>query len=98
MGMIKRIAGLLLLLSLAAVFILSGWSKLQTIEPFAWSFIDILPVNVVAAGIIARLFIGLEWLIAAWLLAHLYLRRFTYPAAAGLLVLLSAYLAGLIIT
>ncbi len=96
-SLIKQAAGFILLLSLAGVFLLSGWSKVQTIEPFAWSFLDILPVNVTTASIIAHLFIGLEWLIGLWLLAHLYLRRFTYKATIALLVLLSLYLGGMIL-
>ena len=94
---VRRLTGLLLLLSLAAVFLLSGWSKLQTIEPFTWSFIDILPVGITTASIIARLFIGLEWAIGAWLIAHLFLRSLTYKATIGLLLLLTAYLVLLII-
>jgi hypothetical protein len=96
-AILKLVTGAILLLSLAAVFILSGWSKLQTIEPFAWSFIDILPVTITTASVIAHLFIGLEWLIGAWLLAHLFLRRVTYKATIGLLLLLSVYLAGMIV-
>lgn len=97
MNLIRKIFGALLLLALAAVFIISGWSKLQTIEPFTWSFIDILPIGFTTASVIAHLFIGLEWLLGAWLAAHLFLKRFTYPATIGLLVLLSAYLALLIV-
>ena len=97
MSIFKKIIGLILLLSLAAVFILSGWSKLQTIEPFAWSFIDILPVGITTASVIAHLFIGVEWAIGGWLAAHLFLRRITYKATIGLLLLLTAYLAGMII-
>jgi hypothetical protein len=94
---IRRAIGLLLLLSLAAVFFISGWSKLQTIEPFAWSFIDVLPVGITAASVFARIFIGLEWAIGAWLAAHLFLRRVTYKATIALLILLSLYLIGLLL-
>lgn len=89
--------GLLLLLSLATVFIISGWSKLDSIEPFSWSFIDILPVGITGAAVLARIFIGLEWAIGAWLAAHVFLRSFTYKATVVLLLLLTAYLAGLIL-
>ena len=96
-GILKQITGLLLLLALAGVFILSGWSKLQTIEPFTWSFLDILPIGITTASILARLFIGLEWLIALALIAHLFLRKVTYKATVGLLLLLTLYLVLLII-
>lgn len=97
MALLKKITGLILLLCLAAVFILSGWSKIATIEPFAWSFIDILPIGITAASVVAHLFIGLEWMIGTWLAAHLFLRPFTYKATAGLLLLLTAYLVMLLI-
>ncbi len=97
MRIVRNAIGLLLLLALAGVFFLSGWSKLQTIEPFSWSFIDVLPVGITGAGVIARIFIGLEWAIGAWLAAHLFLRRVTYKATIILLVLLSLYLNGLLL-
>lgn len=96
-SLLRRAIGLILLLSLAAVFFISGWSKLQTIEPFAWSFIDVLPLGITSASVVAHIFIGLEWMIGAWLAAHLFLRRITYKATIVLLVLLSAYLAGLLL-
>lgn len=97
LAMLRRITGLLLLLALGAVFIISGWSKLETIEPFAWSFIDVLPIGITAASVIARIFIGLEWAIGAWLIAHIFLRRITYKATIALLLLLTAYLVGLLL-
>jgi hypothetical protein len=92
---LRSAVGLLLLLALAAVFFISGWSKLRTIDPFAWSFMDVLPVGITTASVIAHIFIGLEWAIGAWLAAHIYLRRVTYKATILLLVLMSAYLLGL---
>lgn len=92
---LKQAIGFLLLLALSAVFFISGWSKLQTTEPFAWSFIDVLPIGITTAQVLARVFIGLEWAIGAWLAAHLFLRRITYKATLILLLLLTAYLIGL---
>lgn len=94
---LKFIVGLILLLALATVFFISGATKLQTIEPFSWSFEEILPMGSKAAAIAARLFIGLEWAIGAWLAAHIFLRRITYKATILLLLLLTAYLINLII-
>jgi uncharacterized membrane protein YphA (DoxX/SURF4 family) len=99
--MIQRILrlalGLILLFGLAAVFFISGWSKLETIEPFSWSFIDVLPIGVTGASVLARIFIGLEWAVGAWLAAHIFLRRITYKATISLLFLLTLYLIGLIV-
>lgn len=94
---LKRITGSILLLALSAVFLFSAGSKLWVIQPFEWSFIDILPIGITTASIVARLFIGLEILIAFFLLAHIFLKRFTYKAAITLLVLLTFYLILLLI-
>ncbi len=94
---IRRGIGFLLLLALAAVFFISGWSKLQNPEPFAWSFIDVLPIGITSAEVLSRVFIGLEWAIGAWLAAHLFLRPVTYKATIVLLLLLTAYLIGLLV-
>jgi uncharacterized membrane protein YphA (DoxX/SURF4 family) len=93
---VRQGIGFLLLLTLAAIFFLSGWAKLQTTEPFAWSFIDVLPIGITTAHVLARIFIGLEWAIGAWLAAHLFLRRVTYKATIALVVLLTLYLTGLL--
>jgi uncharacterized membrane protein YphA (DoxX/SURF4 family) len=94
---IKRIFGLILLLSLAAVFFFSGYSKLMSFEPFQWTFMDLGIPNMTAAAIIAYVFIGLEFMIGLFLLLHIYLKQVTYPATITMLVLLTAYLVILII-
>lgn len=94
---LQRVTGILLLLALSAVFLFSAWSKLDTIEPFEWSFLDLAPIGLTGAGVAARLFIGLEVLIGLFLLAHLYLRAFTYRATLALLLLLTGYLLLLIV-
>ena len=92
----KRVIGFILILCLSAVFIYSGISKLYSLEAFEWTFMDIGISNMMAAAIIARLFIGLELLIGVFLLAHIYLKSFTYPVTLIMLVLLTAYLVVLI--
>jgi hypothetical protein len=94
---IKRITGILLLLALSAVFLFSAFTKLIAIEPFEWTFIDLLPIGFTTAAIIARLFIAAEIGLAFFLLAHLFLKKFTYKAALAFLALLTGYLALLII-
>jgi glutaredoxin len=94
---IKRISGLILLLALAAVFLFSAISKLSDIEPFEWTFIDIGISNMLWASVIAHIFIGLEFLIALFLLFHIYLKQVTYPVTIALLLLLTGYLIILIV-
>ncbi len=93
---IRFILGSLLLLSLAAVFLWSGWTKIDSLEPFTWSFVDILPVGITTAGVLARLMIGLEWLIGGWLLAQVY-TKITYTGTLAVLLLFCGYLGLLIL-
>jgi len=93
---IKRIFGSILLLALAAVFFFSAFSKLDNIEPFEWTFIDLGIGSNMLASVIAHLFIGIELIIGIFLLFHIYLKQVTYPATIGLLVLLTGYLVMLI--
>lgn len=94
---IKRILGLLLLLSLAAVFFYSGVSKIYSLEAFEWTFMDLGVGSLTTAAILARLFIGLELIVGAFLLFHIYLKQVTYPITIGLLALLTGYLVVLLI-
>jgi len=94
---IRRIAGLLLLLGLAAVFLLSGISKIDSLQTFEWSFIDLGIRSFTLAAVLARLLIGLELLIAGFLLCQLFLRSFTYPLTLGLLGVFTIYLTLLLV-
>src|SRR5690606_20139549 len=91
-SLIRKTTGIILLLAMAAVFLFSGISKLYAFEPFVWNVMDAGVSNFSAASIIARLFIGLELLSGFFLLAHLFLRSFTYPAVLILLGIFSVYL------
>lgn len=93
---IKRIIGFILLLSLAAVFLFSGISKMYAFDRLLWNIMDVGISNMVLAGVIARLFIGFELLLGVFLLAHLYLKSFTYPAVIGMLIFFTVYLMFLI--
>ena len=97
LSLFRRITGFILLLCMSAVFIYSGISKLYPFEPFQWTFVDMGISNMTAAGIIGRLFIGLEFILGIFLLLHLFLRSFTYPATITLLVVFIGYLILLII-
>lgn len=88
----KRITGLLLLLAVAAVFLFSGISKLYSFEQLIWNIMDAGMSNMSLASVLARLFIGFELLLGVFLIAHLYLRSFTYPAIIFLLIGFTLYL------
>ncbi|HRO41508.1 MAG TPA: hypothetical protein PL009_01645 [Flavipsychrobacter sp.] len=93
---IKRITGLILLLFTAAVFLFSGISKLYAFDPFVWNIMDAGITNMTFASILARLFIGFELLLGLFLIFHLFLKSFTYPAILALLFLFTIYLIILI--
>lgn len=93
---IKRITGFILLLSMAAVFLFSGISKMYAFDRLMWNIMDVGISNMTLAGVIARLFIGFELMLGTFLLAHLYLRSFTYPAVIGMLIFFTVYLMFLI--
>src|SRR5690606_4120561 len=88
----KNITGFTLLLALAVVFAVSGISKIDSIETFEWSLLDLGISNFTLAAIFARLLIGLELLIAGFLLFHIFLKPFTYLLTIGLLVVFTIYL------
>jgi uncharacterized membrane protein YphA (DoxX/SURF4 family) len=94
---IKRSIGIILILCLSAIFIYSGISKLFSLEAFEWTFMDMGIRNMLLASIIAHVFIGIEFMIGLFLLLHIYLKSFTYPVTLIMLVLLTAYLAVLIV-
>src|ERR1700744_4718638 len=90
---IQRILGSILLLAMAAVFLFSGYSKLgPSFDSFQWTFLDLGINSVTTAGIIARLMIGLEFALGLFLIFHIFLRQFTYPAIITILVIFIGYL------
>lgn len=92
---IKRTVGLLLLLALSGTFLFSGWSKIYSdnaFDNFQWTFIDLGIDSVLAAGIIARAMIGFEFMLGLFLLGHVFLRKFTYKAIVGVLIVFIIYL------
>ena len=107
----KRIIGAILLLAMAAVFFYSAYSKSgiafhkfqlvgndSAFLAFQWTFVDLGINNIVVAGIIARLFIGLEILLGLLLVFHIFLRQFTYRAILVLLAIFTVYLLFVIAT
>ena len=98
--MVQRAVGLVLLILLAGVFFFSAYSKIYSnnaFDNFQWSFIDIGVGSQLAAGIIARLMIGFELMLGLFLLAHIFLKQFTYKAVIAILVLFIIYLLFLLV-
>src|ERR1700748_1799643 len=97
---IKRITGFILLLILSAVFLFSAYSKSGVVfmhgrlmdspdgfDSFQWTFLGLGINSVLLAGIIARIFIAIEWMLGIFLLFHIFLKQFTYRAVIILLSL-----------
>ncbi len=107
---IKRILGIILLISLACVFFYSAYTKSgikfqgfkivpnqNAFDNFHWTFLDLGINNILVSGIIARLMIGLEILLGFFLLSHIYLKAFTYKAIIAVLTIFIIYLIILLI-
>lgn len=94
--MIKNTLLALLCILMGAIFIFSGYTKLYPIEPFEYTFVDIGIVGWQLAPFVARLLIGLEFLIGVLLILNLNLRKFTYKLGISVLILFSIYLILLI--
>lgn len=94
---IKDTVGFVLLLLLAGVFIFSAISKLVSIEPFEWTFMDLGFSNSLSY-FFARFLIGFELLLAFFLIAHLYLKKLTYPVIQLFLFIMTIYLGVILYT
>lgn len=91
----KRVSGVILLLALSATFLFSGWSKIYSedaFDNFQWTFLDLGIKSIMVSGIIARVMIGFEFMLGLFLLAHIFLKQFTYKAVIAVLVVFILYL------
>jgi thiol-disulfide isomerase/thioredoxin len=80
---------------MAAVFFFSAYSKIykqEALDAFQWSFLDIGISNNFLSAVLARLMIGVEFLLGLFLVFHVYLKKFTYPAIIALLAVFIVYL------
>lgn len=96
----KRIIGAVLLVLLSATFFFSGYSKLHSynaFDNFQWTFIDLGINSQLAAGIIARAMIGMEFMLGLFLLLHIFLKKFTYKAVIAVLLAFIVYLIFVIV-
>jgi uncharacterized membrane protein YphA (DoxX/SURF4 family) len=95
-SMFKKILLGLLCIFMGCIFIYSGYTKLEPIEPFEYTFVDIGAVNWQLAPFVARLLIGLEFLIGILLILHIQLRSFTYKIGIVVLIIFCIYLGSLL--
>jgi uncharacterized membrane protein YphA (DoxX/SURF4 family) len=80
------------------VFIYSGYTKLEPIEPFEYTFVDLGIGGWRLAPFIARFMIGLEFFIGFLLISGLYIRKFTIKLTVASLILFCIYLIFVIIS
>lgn len=74
------------------VFLYSGYTKLNPIEPFEYTFVDLGVGGWRLAPFIARFMIGVEFLIGFLLILGLFIKRFTIKLTIGSLIVFSLYL------
>src|ERR1700749_2558133 len=91
-SMIKKILLGLLCVLMGAVFIFSGYTKLYPIEPFEYTFVDIGVINWQLAPFVARILIGLEFLIGIILILNVNLKKLGYKLGISILVIFCIYL------
>jgi hypothetical protein len=77
---------------MGGVFLFSGYTKLYPIEPFEYTFVDLGIGNWQTAPFIARILIGLEFLIGFALVIQLQLKKITYKLSIATLLVFCLYL------
>jgi uncharacterized membrane protein YphA (DoxX/SURF4 family) len=86
------ILAIVLSVVLGGVFLLSAYTKLFPIEPFEYTFVEFGITGWKASLFLARLFIGFEFACGVLLVFNLWLKRFTIPLVALVLLLFNVYL------
>ncbi|HKC69832.1 MAG TPA: MauE/DoxX family redox-associated membrane protein [Bacteroidia bacterium] len=89
---IKKIFLSILSALLGGIFIFSAYAKLYPIEPFEYTFVDLGLSNWQLAPFMARLLIGLEFLIGVLLILNILLKKFTYKLGIATLIIFCIYL------
>lgn len=95
---IFKIVSIVLSVLMGLLFIYSGYTKLDPIEPFEYTFVDLGISNWVLAPFIARFMIGLEFFLGLMLIFNLFLRKFTIKFTVVLLVIFTVYLGFMILS
>ncbi len=95
--LLLKILFFLLSSAMGLLFIYSGWAKLEPIEPFEFTFVDIGIAGWRTAPFIARFMIGLEFFIGFLLIFGLFIKRFTIKLTVISLLVFCLYLVFVII-
>lgn len=74
------------------IFIYSGYTKLNPIEPFEYTFVDLGIGGWRLAPFIARFIIGLEFFIGFLLISSIFIKRFTVKLTVVSLIIFCVYL------
>jgi hypothetical protein len=90
--MLKKILLTLLCILMGGVFIFSAWTKLDPIEPFEYTFVDLGIGKWYMAPFIARALIALEFFIGFSLLLNIRLKKITYKLGIATLLIFCIYL------
>ena len=81
--LIIKILFFLLSSAMGLLFIYSGWAKLEPIEPFEFTFVDLGVSGWRTAPFVARFMIGLEFFIGFLLIFGIFIKRFTINLTVG---------------
>lgn len=88
----KSIIAIILQLILGIAFLVSGYSKLPTLETFGWTIAETGWFNWAVSEWIARFIIGLELFIGVLFIAQFGIRKVARPIAVITILFFSAYL------
>jgi uncharacterized membrane protein YphA (DoxX/SURF4 family) len=91
--MFKKIISAISCHLLGVIFIVSGLTKLYPIEPFELTFVETGFINWQLAPFMARVLIGVEFIIGFLLFFNLNYKKYTYKFSILLLLLFCIYLA-----
>ncbi|RYD78848.1 MAG: hypothetical protein EOP53_10540 [Sphingobacteriales bacterium] len=89
---ILKVLAIICSVLLGLIFLFSAIAKLYPIEPFEYTFVGLGIGGWQSSLFIARLFIGLELACGVLLLLNLWLRKFTIPFVAFILIVFNIYL------
>ena len=89
---VKTLLLMLLSVSLGLIFIVSGATKLMSMELFEYQFVEIGVAGWKTAPYFARFLIGLEFFIGILLVLNIAVKKFSAPLAIGILLFFSVYL------
>ncbi len=92
MKIFLKVLAVILSIACGVVFLISAITKLQPIEPFEYTFVELGITNWKYSVFIARFFIGFEFACGGLLILNFWLKRFTIPLVAFTLLFFIAYL------